>query len=232
MSLQVREWVDDTTAAMEDNAVFGLLFGVYYLFVGIWLTVSSRVPFGTVVYERDWDLLVVLDACRTDALASVAGEYDFLDEQSSIRSVGSTSSEWLSLTFDRAYADEIARTAYVTANPHSEEVLRRRVLPPQYVAVPFTWPDWNVVTVDDFHTLEEVWQSDYDERLGVTPPAAVTNRAIAVGRETDAERLIVHFMQPHAPYIASVVDTADPVPAAYAEPLKRLRRGDVARDAD
>lgn len=38
--------------------------------------VSSRFPFGTNVYEKDWDVLVLLDTCRVDALAEVSGEYD------------------------------------------------------------------------------------------------------------------------------------------------------------
>jgi len=41
-------------------------------------------PVGTNIYERDWDALVVLDACRVDILREVADEYEFIDEVDSV----------------------------------------------------------------------------------------------------------------------------------------------------
>ena len=231
MTIEVREWLAKARAVMDDDDVAGgLKLGAYYLYVGLWLTLSTRVRFATPAFEREWDLLVVLDTCRTDALAAVADEYDFLDDRDSVRSPGSTSGEWVAHTFDRAYADEISRTAYVTANPHSNAVLRDRLLPPQYVPAPATWPDWDPVAPDEVGLLDEVWADARDDRLGVVPPATVTDRAIAAGREADLDRLVVHYMQPHAPYIADVVDGEDPLSEACAEPFEALRRGEVDRE--
>lgn len=106
---------------------------------------------------------------------------------------GQHTGEWTSHTFDRSYADDIARTAYVTANPHSEEVLRRRVTPPQYVATPATWLTWDPVEPDAFQVLDEVWGYARDDRLNVMPHGPVTDRAISVGRTADANRTIVHY---------------------------------------
>lgn len=230
MAISVHRWLADIRELMEEDAVGGLQLGAYYLFVGLWLTLSTRLRFGTPAYERDWDLLVVLDSCRTDALAAVADEYDFLENQGAVWSAGSTSGEWVAHTFDRSYAPAVARTAYVTANPHSDEVLRNRLLPPQYVAVPATWPDWNPVEPDAFGLLDEVWADASDERLGVVPPATVTDRAIVAGRDADLDRLVVHYMQPHAPYIADAVDGNVPVSGTCAEPFEALRRGDADRE--
>ncbi|APE95094.1 alkaline phosphatase family protein [Halodesulfurarchaeum formicicum] len=227
MATNVRAWVADTRERMDEDILGGLQLGAYYLYVGLWLTLSTRLRFGTPAYEREWDLLVILDTCRTDALAAVADEYDFLDEREAIWSPGSTSSEWVSHTFDRKYASSISRTAYVTANPHSEEVLRNRLLPPQYVATPVTWPDWNPVEPEVFGLLDEVWADSRSERLGITPPEAVTDRAISVGREADVDRIVVHYMQPHAPYIADAIESEDPVSETCAEPFEPLRRGEI-----
>lgn len=229
MAIHVREWLAETRETMAKDALQGLQLGAYYLFVGLWLTVSTRVRFGTPIYERDWDLLVVLDACRTDALSAVADEYDFLEDRQAVWSVGSTTGEWTSHTFDRSYADEIGRTAYVTANPHSEEVLRRRVTPPQYVSTPATWPAWDPVEPDAFQVLEEVWRYALNDRLNVVPPRPVTDRAVSVARDTDADRTIVHYMQPHAPYVADAIDVESPLPEASATPFDRLLRGEVDR---
>lgn len=227
MTIKLREWLADTRAVMDEDLSEGLLLGVYYLYVGLWLTLSTRLRFATPVFEREWDLLIVLDTCRTDALAAVADEYDFLDDREAVWSPGSTSGEWVAHTFDRRYAEAIARTAYVTANPHSEAVLRNRVLPPQYVPPPATWPDWDPVKPEEVGMLDEVWADARDERLGVVPPAAVTDRAIAAGRDGDSDRLVVHYMQPHAPYIADAVDGEGPVSGTCAEPFEALQRGEV-----
>jgi hypothetical protein len=230
MTTDVRGWLTDTRDQMADDVVGGIQLGAYYLFVGLWLSVSTRLRFGTPAYERDWDLLIVLDTCRTDAMAAVADEYDFLAEREAIWSPGSTSSEWVAHTFDRSYAQAIARTGYVTANPHSEVVLRNRLMPPQYVAVPATWPIWDPVEPDGFGLLDEVWTDARDERLGVVPPAILTDRTIAAGRDADLDRLIAHYMQPHAPYIAGAVDGDKPISGTCAEPFEALRRGEADRE--
>jgi hypothetical protein len=61
---------------------------------------------GTNVYEKDWDVLIVLDTAHVDALQIVMDEYDFIEDVNSIWSVGggrqqsgsrgrSTSSTWI-----------------------------------------------------------------------------------------------------------------------------------------
>ena len=79
----------------------------------------SRVywPEGTPVFEEDWDVLLVLDACRADLLAAVRDEYEFLDAPDTRLSVDSTSHRWMEKNFSAAYADDLRETAYVTGNP-------------------------------------------------------------------------------------------------------------------
>jgi len=181
------------------------LFAAYYTYVGAWLTLTTRACPGTHVFERDWDLLVILDTCRVDALTAVADEYDFVETVDSVWSVGSRSDEWLSQTFDRAYGDTIAETAYVTANPYTHAVFHEEDYAPSGTQPPVSWPDWDVVDVDDFALLDEVWRDGTDEELGVCTPETMTDRAIRTGREQDPDRLVVHYMQPHRPYIADNV---------------------------
>lgn len=76
-----------------------------------WLCLTSRWPIGTNVFDRDWDLPIVLDASRVDALRAVAPEYDFLDSIGSILSVGSTSAEWVAQTFCTDHLDKFQQTA-------------------------------------------------------------------------------------------------------------------------
>lgn len=171
-------------------SVYGPLRGGVAAARSFWSGVAHRLSGlrsggGTVVYEREWDLLVVLDACRVDAMAAVADEYEFLPSTvPSVRSIAPTSSVWLTETFDPTYAREIARTQYVTANAHVDGFDTERY----------------AVDPADFRSLRRVYDDGFDEELGTIPPRAVTDAAVDCFRETPPERGIVHYMQPHTPY--------------------------------
>lgn len=135
-------------------------------------------PRTTHIFEREWDLLIVLDACRDDLLREVAPNYTFLPaEIDTVWSGASQSIEWIQNQFSDVYRDEMAQTAYVTGNPFSSEYLRDT----------------------DFALLDEVWQYAWDDEIGGIPARPLTDRTIMVGRERSPERVIVHYMQPHLP---------------------------------
>lgn len=229
MVVAIREWVGDIREVMARDWRQGLLLGAYYAYVGIYLTVTSRLPIGTPVYDREWDLLIVLDACRVDALRAVADEFEFITNVDSLVSVGSTSGEWIAQTFHRRFTPMIADTAMVTANAHTDYVLRDRTFPPQWVAAPFTWPRWDAVTPEEFGRLEEVWETGWDEDIGTVPPRVVTDRAIWTARAEQPDRLIVHYLQPHAPYLTR--DEDGNLGTALSEPLRLLQKGEASRES-
>ncbi|WP_415381174.1 hypothetical protein [Halosimplex sp. TS25] len=134
---------------------------------------------GTNVYERDWDVLVLLDCARVDMVESLAEEFPFLDPVGTHPTPGTNSAEWMDVTFVDEYADEMGRTVHLTANPNSADHLDG----------------------DDFDRLEEIWRFGWDEEQGTVPARTVTDRAIAAGREHRPERMIVHYMQPHPPFV-------------------------------
>jgi hypothetical protein len=140
------------------------------------------------VYDEDWDLLVVLDACRADLWEAVAADRERFGPAETRVSVGGTSTEWLTETTDDASADALAETAYVTGNPYSAEY----------------------VDADDFALVDEVWRYAWDDDLGTIPARPITDGAIRAGRENgDAfDRLIVHYMQPHFPCVPDADTTA------------------------
>lgn len=157
--------------------------GLVYIFNQVWMGVLRRLsPLfdgGTNIYEREWDVLLVLDACRVDALAEVADDYAFLDTPGTHRSTASTSIEWMETTFVDEYEPDIKQTVYVTANQHSESVSD---LP--------------------FLAFEEVYDYGWDDDAGTVPADVVTDVAIKTGREyEERDRMIVHYMQPHFPSI-------------------------------
>lgn len=170
----IRYYLDNQPLWRAGKSIFGELLS------GVARRVGPALPTrGINFYDREWDVLVILDTCRVDALQEVSPEYDFLPaEIDSTRSVGSKTVEWMRKTFTPEHREKVARTAYVTFNPNSEDELD---------------PSW-------FQHLDEVWRTDWDVKKGGVPPRPVTDRAIAAYRELDPDRLIVHYKQPHAPY--------------------------------
>ena len=173
--------------------------------------IGRRVSYGENVYDRGWDVLVVLDACRADLLRSVAADVDFLDAVETVRSVGSSSSEWLENTFGGR--EETGQTAMVTGN---------------------TWTD-RYLDADAFAALDEVWKYAWDDDLGTVPPAAITDRAIALDRDRNPDRLIVHYMQPHHPFVPDPIAGDDGMARTGshsndANPWVLLRRGEITAD--
>ena len=57
-----------------------------------------------------------------------------------------------------------------------------------------------VFTQNQFEQLEEVWRYSWDEEIGTIRPQALTDIAISIARKNHPDRMIVHYMQPHAPF--------------------------------
>jgi hypothetical protein len=172
---------------------------------------GRRISYGTNVYEREWDVLVVLDACRADLLRSVASDGELFDAVETVRSVGSSSSEWLENTF--LGHPETAHTVMVTGN---------------------TWTD-RYLDADTFAALDEVWKYAWDDDLNTVPPEAVTERAVASARRRSPERLVVHYMQPHHPFVPDPLDGDGGLARTGrhsnpANPWVSLRRGERSPD--
>lgn len=142
---------------------------------------TGKTAEGTRIYDEPWDVLILLDACRVDALESVADDYDFLESIGTFRSLGSSSQEWMEANFDGQRATEQARTVMVTGNPFSSEHL----------------------DPDAFAHLEEVWRYSWDDDSGTIRPGPITDAAVQLAEEHDHQRLVVHYMQPHYPFVAS-----------------------------
>lgn len=174
--------------------------------------VGRRLPYGTSVYDRDWDVLVVLDACRADLFRSVAPDFGLFDDISAVRSVGSSSSEWLEQTFDGN--PEREQTVMVTGN---------------------TWTD-RYLNAEKFAALDEVWKYAWDEEINTVPASAVTDRAIAHSRNHPSDRLIVHYMQPHHPFVPEPIVGDDGMARTgshsnESNPWVLLRRGELSTEA-
>ena len=125
---------------------------------------------GTNVFERDWDVLVVLDACRAGWFETVAPEFELFGSVGRIRSVGARTAGWARRTFDAVSAVDRPVT-YV----HGAKYGR---------------------FASDVADIERVFVRSRQFRY---PPAHQISRVALDRWEGPAERLVVHYAQPHFP---------------------------------
>lgn len=179
--MTLREWVSESVERYRTQGVRSATReSVREFMMGIVRRVGRSVPpFGIYVLEEDWDVLLVLDACRWDALAEVSDEYEWLPEDvPSVTSRGTYSRDWMQENFGPEFDEEKARTAHITWNAFSDYELDET----------------------NWYSLNEVWRDVWDDERGLLPPRPITDRAIRTWRDTGADRTLVHYMQPHAPY--------------------------------
>ena len=178
--MSFRDFVDTSKEWIEQEGVLGARYILDQVWMGILRKSSPLFESGQNIYETDWDLLVVLDACRVDAMAEVIDEYSFLNELHTHRSTASTSGEWMRTSFTTEYEQELQNTVYVSANQHISEV-----------------------EDSPFLGFEDVYNYGWDSDYGTVLADTVTDVAIQTGREyaDSRDRMIVHYMQPHFPSI-------------------------------
>ena len=147
---------------------------VYHQYIGS----RSENPSGVSVFDEDWDTLILLDACRYDMFE----ERNTLDGSlSSRKSKGSATVEWLSANFD---GRDLGDTVYVTANPQLE---RNR-------------HNWDI----NLHEIINVWLDEgWDDQTGTVRAETMTEAALDASEKFPHKRLVVHYMQPHYPFVPS-----------------------------
>jgi hypothetical protein len=129
---------------------------------------------GIDVVEESWDVLIVLDACRADLFEEVA-DLETYDSYERKESAGSATPEWTTANFG---GQALTDTTYVTGNP----VVSR-------------WVE------TAFARFVEVWRDGFDRELGTVPAETVTAAAIDAHEAHPEDRLVVHYLQPHYPFV-------------------------------
>lgn len=140
--------------------------------------IRSENPHGIEIFAKDWDNLVVLDACRYDMFNRICTIDGLL---SPVESRGSTTTEWLRANID---GRDLNDTVYVTANPQLE---RHR-------------DNWDV----NFQCVVNVWLDDgWDKETGTVLADTMNKAALDTYQNYPNKRLVIHYMQPHYPFVTA-----------------------------
>ncbi len=119
---------------------------------------------------RDWDNLVLLDACRYDTFVR-NNPFEQPVERASSNASHTTDFLENNLTGDQS------DTVYVTASPQVTKYESR------------------------FHDVIHVWKDGWDDELRTVPPQNVTEAATNAMEKYQNKKLVIHYMQPHYPFI-------------------------------
>lgn len=156
----------------DPNAALRKLLRKWYLRDGVEYNQD-----GIDIFAEDWDNLVVLDACRFDAFR-VACEFD--GELRKVQSRGATSEEFIRGNFTGRTAHD---TVYVSANGYYDLICE---------------------DIDaEVHEFVALYRDEYRDAAGglTTHPETVTEHALEADEAYPNKRLIVHYLQPHQPYL-------------------------------
>lgn len=133
---------------------------------------------GVDIFREDWDTLVILDACRYDLFTDCWSRPEPVERRISR---GSSTTEFLRGNFANR---DLSDTVYVTANP---QLYRFR----QSIPV-------------NLHHIVNVWiEEGWHEEQGTVLPETVARYARQAAADHPQKRLVVHFLQPHYPFIDS-----------------------------
>lgn len=130
---------------------------------------------GIDIFMKDWDNLIILDACRYDMFVE---ENRLSGETQRIQSRGTSTIEFLRGNFD---GKSLHDTVYVTANP---QLYQHR----------------GQIEIT-FHTEKHVWREEWNEKKGTVLPETMTEYALKAAMEFPQKRLIFHYLQPHQPFL-------------------------------
>lgn len=138
---------------------------------------------GTNVMNLMWKNLIILDACRFDVFQEVN---DIKGKLYKIRSVGSSTPEWQNRTFKKKYHDII----YISANPYISEYIFKKTL-----------------GFNPFLQIIPVWDWGWNNDFLTVHPKVMNETYFGVKEsllETQKIRIILHYMQPHHPFIGKM----------------------------
>lgn len=141
---------------------------------------------GVNIYEHEWDICLILDACRPDLLKEVADQYAYLpDDIETTHSVAPNSDYWMERTFvTDEFEKERQNTVYISGNTFSD-----------------------MVPIEEhLGEVDHMWKYATDQSSGTIPPQPISDSVISRYRNNPQQKIVAHYMQPHNPFAGSDIE--------------------------
>lgn len=134
---------------------------------------------GIEVMERDWDNLIILDACRYDSFKQLNEIEGVLEK---VNSQATCTPQWLKRNFTEYYDDVV----FVAGNPYVSSIAT----------------DGYFDAEEHFFHVDHVWEHGWDDDSGTVTPEKMNQRIRELKEKYPEKRFIMHYLQPHEPFIA------------------------------
>ncbi|MFI4910818.1 MAG: hypothetical protein ACIAQZ_04025 [Sedimentisphaeraceae bacterium JB056] len=134
--------------------------------------------------DENWDYLIILDACRYDYFTEIYKSFLPGNVEKRI-SLGSCTPEWRNNNFPDSYSDIV----YISGNPM---ICKDKSI-------------YDYKAGEHFFEVFEIWKNKWNSQIGTVLPGDLTEQAIRIINQYNDKKIIVHYLQPHAPYICSGV---------------------------
>lgn len=173
--------------------------------------------------QESW-LLILLDACRYPEFSEMAPAV-FDGDLKKMTTEGHDTFEYIRACWPESYPNVTYLSGAPAVNSGSLEIDDEELAEMYNGYVPN----------NHIGDIVDVWQSGWDESLGVIPPWNITP---VIRDYFDEDQLVVHYLQPHAPYVGVEQElghhndeSANP---GEGEPIdaplwRRIKRGDITR---
>lgn len=135
------------------------------------------------VMEADWDNLIILDACRYDTFEQ---ECQLDGDLKRVLSAGGSSWEFMKENFDEKQHHD---TVYVTGNAHISKLDNK------------TFHSILSVDIENANERDTIYPGPLPDKSGAILPEAVNEQALTAHKEFPQKRHIIHYMQPHLPFL-------------------------------
>ncbi len=153
-----------------------------------------------IIYDKEWDILIILDACRFDCFDLIYSNY-FNGVLTSTFSSGSATPQWRDANFTREHNDIV----YISSNPFIGDT--------NY---------YNFTGSELFFKVYPVWKIAWEQNLGTVLPEKITDVATSVIPRNSDKKHIIHYLQPHAPYLASNIFAGFADPKNSSNPFAEM----------
>lgn len=136
------------------------------------------------IYDREWDLLIIIDSCRQDVYQEVAGK-----EGKRVSKASSTPG-YIRENFSEGDFNDIV---YITGNPQFGEK---------------RFKDLTGRSQDQvFHSTFQTFRKDWDDKDNTMKAGPVLRDLKTAMKLFPDKKYVVHFLQPHQPFFKKDFDT-------------------------
>lgn len=136
------------------------------------------------IINGTWKYLIILDACRYDYFSNSCNLPGDLKKARSpaFQGKGSPTSVWYNNIFQGKHEEVIHISAHPRVNSRTEVD---------------GFGGWK-----HFFKVVDLWDTEWNDEMGTVLPEDVTKRAIEIIEESPEKKFIIHYMQPHTPYLS------------------------------